>query len=492
MYSNILLGPILGIESNEDYTICLLSKKSVNQVSILIDGVAQLAEKIDTTASGIFWRVSYTPQIADTSQSILYSIKVDNQEARDQNERILWSFHVPSHLEAPKISYTSCNGFSDDSYKNNTSSNYRLWDKMKKEHESLPFSLMLMGGDQLYADSIWSSVKSLEKWLDLPREEKVKRKATKEMHKQIDIFYDKLYRSRWSSSSMSLMLSSIPSVMMWDDHDIFDGWGSYPKDLQECNVYQCIYSYAKKYFELYQIRSKNNKSLINPNVNHYAFSFSFRQYHIMAIDNRSERTIEQVMSKEQWTDIIARLELIPEKEDLLFLTAVPVVYRDFSFTEGVLDITPMEEELTDDLKDHWRAKEHQTERAKLIMNLLANAKQRKAKTVILSGDVHVGCLGVINDKRDNVNPIKIHQIVSSGIVHPPPTIIAWYGIMAVTNDRDEYLNEDHSIKISMLQPHASNKYIRSRNFVTLEHGTDNKLWVNWMCEHKDKPIYPLE
>jgi hypothetical protein len=122
------------------------------------------------------------------------------------------------------------------------------------------------------------------------------------------------------------------------------------------------------------------------------------------------------------------------------------------------------------------------------MRLLQNAEKRyniksqHQKTVILSGDVHLGCLGVINDSRKHDRPLKIHQVVSSGILHPSPSRIAWLGIMAVTNDRDEFLNEDETIQ-----------YIRARNYLTLEEGTDDKLWVNWICDQsKQKPSYPLE
>jgi len=362
---------------------------------------------------------------------------------------------------------------------------------MGKLHQEKPFSLLLMGGDQLYADSIWGKVIKLAEWSDLPREEKVKRRATKVMVQQIDRFYEDLYIERWSNPDMSLLLASIPSVMMWDDHDIFDGWGSYPEDIQSCDVYQAIFERAKHYFELCQIRSIKNHSLLNTTKAHYAFALSFRDYHILAIDNRAERTLKQVMSKLQWGDLKTTLEAIDKGKDLLLLSAVPVVYRDFSFADAAFEATPWEEELTDDLKDHWRAKEHQGERAKLIMNLLGNTHTRQGRTVMLSGDIHIGCIGVVNDKsRDNW--VKIHQVVSSGIVHPSPSMIEWFGIMAVTNDRDEFLNEDHTIRVSMLKPHGSNQYIRARNFVTLELGTDEKLWVNWICEGKDKPVYPLE
>lgn len=491
MKSRILLGPILGVESDNIYTVCLLTEKTVNTVEVSIDGSVVNADKMGDTVSGIYWRAECDLPVNGVSRSVNYTIKIDDEIARDQNDRTAWAFYIPASGDDPKFAYTSCNGFSDEGLREKTSSPYYLWKKMARQHNDSPFSLLLMGGDQLYADSIWGQVKKLSEWSDLPRETKIDRKATKVMEQQIDNFYDQLYRSRWANPDMSLMLASIPSVMMWDDHDIFDGWGSYPEDIQTCDVYKSIFKYAKKYFELFQIRTKKNKSLINPNSSHYAFSFSFRKYHIVATDNRAERTLEHVMSTEQWGDFNSTLSKIKDDGDLLLLTAVPVVYRDFSFTEGVLDFTPWEEELTDDLKDHWRAKEHQGERARLIMRLLENANKRNGRTVMLSGDIHIGCLGVINDRRTN-KPTKIHQIVSSGIVHPSPSMIEWYGIMAVTNDRDEYLNEDNTIKVSMLQPHGSNKYIRSRNFVTLEEGTDEKLWINWICEHNDNPVYPLE
>jgi len=291
------------------------------------------------------------------------------------------------------------------------------------------------------------------------------------------------------------MLASIPSIMMWDDHDIFDGWGSYPVDLQQSPVFQAIFSTAKLYFELLQIRSRKNTSLLNPNAKHYAFALQFRGYHILALDNRAERTLTQVMSPQQWQDMLAYMDTKITKGDVLLLSAVPVVYRDFSFTETTLDATPWEEELTDDLKDHWRAKEHQGERARLIMRVLDNIGKRQlqgnCRTVILSGDVHIGCLGVVNDRR-SAQSRKIHQVVSSGIVHPAPSRIAWYGIMAVTNDKTEHLNEDKSIEINMLKPYSSDQYLRVRNYVSLQEGTDKKLWLNWMCESKDKPVYPLD
>ena len=40
--------------------------------------------------------------------------------------------------------------------------------------------------------------------------------------------------------------------MTWDDHDIFDGWGSYPDTLQNCPVFQGCYQAALRFYLLFQ------------------------------------------------------------------------------------------------------------------------------------------------------------------------------------------------------------------------------------------------
>lgn len=37
---------------------------------------------------------------------------------------------------------------------------------------------------------------------------------------------------------MAEAFASIPSVNMWDDHDIIDGYGSYPSDMQNTDLFQ--------------------------------------------------------------------------------------------------------------------------------------------------------------------------------------------------------------------------------------------------------------
>ena len=494
MSDKLALGPLLSVEDDNKYVICFLSKND-SDFSIFIDKEEIKAEKIGILKSGNFYRAEFEIKQSKKSKTITYNILNNNTNSNttDAFNRDSWSFYVPSSTEKPKFAYASCNGFSSPDLLAKTDEPYLLWDKLIEQHGNEPFSILIMGGDQVYADELWSKVKELEEWSRLNMNDKIKRKATKAMIRNLDTFYESLYIKKWSDEQMSLCLASIPTVMMWDDHDIFDGWGSYPQELLDCDVYQNIFKTAKKYFEIFQIRSLKNQTLLTKDRTHFSFALKFRNYHILGLDNRTQRSIYQVMGNDQWKDLNTYLDENILNDNLLVLSAVPVVYRDFSLTENLVDFTSWQEELTDDLKDHWRAKEHQGERMRLIMRLFMNIEKRKVskrntRTVILSGDVHVGSLGVINDHK---NQNKIHQVVSSGIVHTPPTYIEWLGITAVTNDNNEYLNEDKTIETSMLTLIGSAKYLRVRNFVTLNEGSDEKLWINWICDNKDRPCYAL-
>jgi hypothetical protein len=492
--TRLVMGPLLGLESETAYSVCFMTEPGCQSAGVRINGELLAASKQADTPKGGFWRLIW--QASPKSKAgtpVDYEILLDNKPAHDQAGYDKWQFHLPSKKEQVRIGYASCNGFSDFKLLTSTPAPYVMWDKLAAEHKAHPFSLLLMGGDQVYADSLWTSVPTLKAWNEQDREEKVKRKATRTMVEQLDRFYCELYCKQWSRPEVAFMLARVPSAMMWDDHDIFDGWGSYPEDLQRCEVYQAIYAAATKYFRLFQLRSEANGALLDKTLNHHSWRLGFRGYQILALDNRANRTLTRVMSPSQWDQINAALAAC-DSGHLLVMAGVPVVYRDFSFTEAALDATPWEEELTDDLKDHWRAKDHQGERARLIMRLLDNARQRRqkepgCKTLILSGDVHVGCLGVIQDKREGV--VNVHQLVSSGIVHPCPTQFQWMGILAMTNDDPEYLDENRLIRAELIKPFGAPVYLRTRNFATLLMGSDDKLWANWHCENGLAASYPL-
>jgi hypothetical protein len=104
--------------------------------------------------------------------------------------------------------------------------------------------------------------------------------------------------------------------------------------------------------------------------------------------------------------------------------------------------------------------------------------------------VHLGCLGVISDRRQ-ATVRKIHQRVFIGDRSSRPEQDPWEGIMAVTSDDPEYLSEDRSIAIRLIKPYGSGQDLRTRNYISLLEGNDGKLWANWVCDSDERPEYPL-
>ncbi len=490
MNPKMKVGPLLGVENDSLYTVCFLSDMTVASCDLVVNGAQETPfQKIADTCSGQFWRAEF--KVADVSMSRFFSYEIlsEGTQLQAASGASNWTFHVPGASERPRVAYASCNGFSSAKLIKRTREPYYLWARMCEEHEKEPLSLLIMGGDQLYSDEIWESslASTVVEWSELSRAERIHEPVGETMPDELARFYETLYVKRWRNENMAHIMASVPTVMMWDDHDIFDGWGSYKPDLQGCTVFQEIFQAARRYFELFQLRSRQNNSQLNSGA-HSTFGLRFHDYLILGLDNRSERNRNQVMSPRHWDDVKRWLKSQSGNEgNLLVLSAIPVVYRSFAGVEAFLTATPWEEELEDDVLDHWTARDHQGERMKLIMNLLDYAGKHGCRAIILSGDVHVGALGIIKDRRDD---LEIHQIISSGIVHPPPSEIEWLGLRALTSDGNERIGDGH-ITTEMICPFGSDKYIRARNYAVLKEGTDHKLWVNWICEGDMKPEYGI-
>lgn len=496
MSNSILVGPLLGFENGEYYSVCVLlpagSRPPVLNVSALRKQVK--FSKMAVVGENDFWRAEFKLPVPAVGTAVSYDIKIGAAALTDPHGRTKWQFHLPGKTEQPRIAYGSCNGFSSAKLARDTDNPYLLWQKMAQQHEANPYSLLLLGGDQVYADDIWESRRcpSLQAWSELNAKAQEAAPVTPTMAKEIADFYNWLYLDRWKDPTMALMFASIPAVMMWDDHDIFDGWGSYPEQRQNCAVFQAVFQGASRTFDVFQLRC-GTRNRLNAQAAHRSMTLKFHDYHILVLDNRSERTPEQIMAEEHWREVKAWLASLKSQRvsNLLVMTGVPAVYRSFAAVEKILDTTPWQEELEDDVHDHWSARAHQAERMRLVMvllNFLELTAAPQCKALILSGDVHVGALGQIWNARTKMG---LTQVIASGIVHPPPSAFAWAGIQLMTSDTPEALG-DGDVTAEMLTPLSAPRYLRTRNFATLQLGTDQKIWINWICESdKLKPSFAV-
>jgi hypothetical protein len=417
--------------------------------------------------------------------------------------------HLPAAGAMPCMAYASCNGFSDPKLMKQVKEQNAMWGELRSLHDGKrrirgerfgPYHLMLLGGDQVYSDSMWQLVPSLREWSAKGREDRQAAKWTGTMEKQVTEFYETLYLQRWAQPAVANMMAAIPSVMMWDDHDIFDGWGSYPEKDHFCPVYQGIFGVAKRYFSIFQQHCTPGGALPPAAVPAQAgFSAIYRigKLCLLALDMRSERQPEhmaagndwhsaQVLSNASWDAVYGLLEAqfaAGGIEHLVVMSSIPVVHPSFGLLESLLDAAPGQQELEDDLRDHWSSPAHRAERLRLVKRLSAFADQCSVSFV--SGDVHLAALGQIERPLPaKGTSVSLLQLTSSGVVHPPPPAIARYFLEQASKSVEEL---EDGMTARMVPFPDGRRLIGARNILTLEPGSKDRLWANWWLEGIAEP-----
>ncbi|SFU47967.1 alkaline phosphatase D family protein [Pseudoduganella namucuonensis] len=451
--------------------------------------------------------VHFTPLGSRTEDGVDYDIRsyaihIPQTDAqREITYRVgarAFSLIVPPTGGAPTCAYTSCNGYSDPKVVKKIKDLNAMWSRMAERHRQRPYNLLLMGGDQIYSDAMWEKLPTLKEWGRLSYDERNLAPFTPDMGAEVESFFFTNYLSRWSEPAVAAMLASVPTAMMWDDHDIFDGWGSYADAQQDSPVFKGIHAIAKRYFELFQLHSSTDApcALTLPGQPGHSYGLRVGEYGILALDLRSERTPKMVMGAAAWEAAYAWLERQQHCKHMLVMSSIPVVHPDFSTLETLLCAIPGRQELEDDLQDHWLSHSHRKERLRLIHRLLEWSARKECRVTLLSGDVHVGALGVIESDRKDVpqNAGVINQLTSSGIVHPAPPAMALFYLEHV-GDRVEPVDRDITATMYPF-PGTSHRYIGARNYLSLEpdlpgespeNPQKNRIWANWWVEGMDEP-----
>lgn len=515
-------------------------------------------------------------------QYVRYDLSCDLQ---DQERKVefgfpnggpIWHFTVPGKDHAPRMAYVSCNGFSDPSGMRKLvrpesavwvdllcnhdrtlrPANYlldkeQLWHESRTHERNLQrFHLLLMGGDQIYFDSIWEEVKTLKQWVRLSRDAQLKFKVTKLLVKEIEDYYYGLYSRRWlpksrrpwGSADFNLdaadAMARIPTIMMWDDHDIFDGWGSYSTAMQHCELFQTMFYHARRAFWVFQMQhaiedlpelknvSRTDISQQDPQYepirweqhqskdhlalplidgqSGFTYGYSLGPVSLVAADLRTERSRTQIMGPNTWTALqrwFSTLEGGPPAhpgkkcQHLIFLSSVPVVHPKLSLVEGLLDTfgrDDVQDSNADDLKDHWSHDDHEGERKRLLETLAKIAKEKMLRVSIASGDVHVAAWGTAyrRDISPTANWAQIQQFTSSAVVHPSLVGVSerlFLYMLNSTASKAQTIDVQHTIEM-MLFPGYNRYVMPARNWLAIEldlgkNDPDGcKLWATWRCE----------
>ncbi len=497
----IKLGPILSFRGvlNNRWCVSVLVACDTDDAALALDWQVDSAASISVAAVSLGSYPSPTPTVQLWRFDLAITLKKTAQQGRYRLAGAEYLFSVPAKAAMPVMAYVSCNGFSSLKLMNNTKNPYAQWISLRKKHAEAGYQLLMMGGDQVYADSMFDVIPALHDWLALPLDKKIIQPYTATMSKAVERFYHQLYIKRWAQPDMAAMLAGIPSVMMWDDHDIFDGWGSYDARLQASPVYQGLFASAKACFALYQLqlaRGETHPSAIS-GQSEYNLGMCLGTLTLLALDMRGERTDSQVISQPTWKAVYDWLDTVTNQcGHLLVMSSIPIVHPDFTMLEKALSIFPGQQELEDDLRDHWNSNPHKQERLRLIHRLLDFSESKKCRVTLLSGDVHVGAVGVIKSTRNNADESSrtLTQLTSSGIVHPPPPGMV---LFFLENMVGKEMGDDRDITSTMTEfPGTRHFYIGARNWLALEPDSQQRIWANWHVENEPYPftkvIHPID
>ncbi|TRM61810.1 hypothetical protein BD626DRAFT_500604 [Schizophyllum amplum] len=471
-----------------------------------------------------FWRFMIHIPLSDHEMAITYTI----------NRGQALHFFVPGRNQNMRMAVHSCNGFSagvnpDDFRGPGFKSGYDpVWVDLLNKHAEEPFHVLTGGGDQIYCDSL-TREPELQDWVTKTKPEE--RKAyplTDEIREAIDRFFFNHYCQQFRSGAFARANCSIPMLNMADDHDLIDGFGSYPDDMQRAPVFQTIGSRGYFYYLLFQLfvnpevdglddtpGAHVNQSIIFgehgpyiPYPSHSFLSWLGPQVQILMLDCRAERMKDRVCSSEEYQKVFERLQHIPPTtEHLIVQLGIPIAYPRMVFLEAALEskFNPLvalgrsgsmgltsfvnkfnaDAELLDDLNDHWTATAHKKERNWLIEQLQKIAVAKKIRISFVSGDVHCAAVGVFKTLKGKntkalpplADPKFMLNVTTSAIVNtpPPPAVIRLVSSLASkTHKTLHHADTDETmVPVFEREPDGSS---RGQRFIM---GRRNYCQVDW-------------
>lgn len=361
-----------------------------------------------------------------------------------------------------RLAYISCNGEEEGDLDRESSERNAMWLHLSKDHEDAPFNLMLHGGDQLYADEVTKAHPLSEGWpKHFPDKlDDAQKGALREVLEQA--FFDR-YCALYRHPEMAWMCARVPSLAMWDDHDICDGWGSMRDHMLDSAVGKTLFSAARKSFLLFQAGAAE-ENLPGIFLDRTGRSLTWRVdlpgMTLLAPDLRSERRPRRVMGESGWTTLKQAFSEMSGRR-LVFLSSVPLLGPRLSIVEKLLSITPRMQKYEDDLRDQWQSHAHREEWKEMLRALVRLQEEQNCDVTVVSGEIHLATRATMKTARND-----IQQLVASGIAHRAPHP-AYARVLGALARFGEAPLSSHPIRIRPL-PGQTGIYAAERNYLVLE------------------------
>ncbi|KAF2134216.1 Aso-1 [Dothidotthia symphoricarpi CBS 119687] len=440
----------------------------------------------------------------------------------DEEHASKWTYAITSHLGCTRFEFLVAGrhetswrfiAHSGNDFALNVNANERnklggvglMWkDILQKNAECGGFHVQLGLGGQIYADRLWKEIPLLKQWTAMSGKETRKNAQWTAKHEdEVSHAYFHYYTSHFDQPHLREAFAQIPHILALDDHDIFDGFGSYPEYMQFSNMFKNI---GRLGIEMYLLFQHHTTLEILRNVSNDIdlFTVTGTGWHfikylgpcvtVVGPDCRSERNPHQVMAGPTYQGIFPKVATLPPSiQHCIWMVPVPIVYPRLESVEhlahsmatgkkavtgtfnmlgkvtssvagvvgakGVVGdgfnsvkkaigksglmsgvLSPFGEiDLLDELRDLWTHDSKDLERTYLIRTLQGIAHNKSLRITFFSGAVDCCGAGLVHDPARPQDHKTMYQIISSSVVNAPP---GNYVLRLLHNNRALYVPQN--------------------------------------------------
>ena len=359
-----------------------------------------------------------------------------------------------------RIAFVSCNGEEHGDLARDPAERDAMWARLCARHRAAPFSLLLHGGDQLYADEVTGAHPATRDWPRAARRA-LAPETVAEAADALRRAYWARYRDVLARPDLAWLAARVPSLAIWDDHDICDGWGSLLRGEERTPLGRALFAAAREAYLLFQhatVADDLPPGRLDPLGAQLGWRVDLPGLTLIAPDLRSERTRRRIMSPEARGALRASLAA-GAAERVLLISSVPLLGPRLSLVERAMRATPWMEKYEDDLRDQWQSYAHRAEWRRML-RFVGTLHEAGHAVTVLSGEIH---LATRAEMATAAGPL--HQLVASGVAHRAPPR-AYADVLGTLARFGEAPVPGHPIRLRPL-PGARRIYTAERNVLIL-------------------------
>lgn len=355
-----------------------------------------------------------------------------------------------------------------------------LWAQLRDQHvmtteaDGNAADMLVHIGDQVYADEAFAE------GMNLCRD--MRAAAPEACAQAIVELYREIYRRTWNQHACRTVLSNVPNLCIWDDHEIRNDFGSYDEDRDRGSDTFFVASMARVAYHEYQRQLWDDMDDVLPGRagrplcaavdgpdNCEASLHVFGSFALLLLDQRGGRTFgfeagydRPFLGRAQWELIEAALAsdgTLANVQHLVLASTIPLVYTGHTVSQMVARaLPPMRDKMGFGLVPA------EQQRIMELVRLWRDARSGR-DALLVAGDMHCGsCTHVFFDDR-----LVLRQVVTSPICNRPLTGLAFAWYRALMMAGSVQLGHQYSYR------HLADQFVRDKNYLFVRMAKTSKV-----------------